>query len=274
MKKKLCKLFASLLAVITLAVSTTVYAKDVGDFSDVSAGSWFYDYVADVTAKELMTGLNDTTFGPAEELSRGQFATVLYRMDGSPAITFDNRFPDIEDGSFYSLPVIWASTVSVITGYDDGYFGPGDNLTREQMVTMLYRYAYAKGDDVSNKIDYDNYPDAVNVSPFASEAMHWAIGNGIITGDNGRLNPQGNVSRAVCATMISRFTGGSSITPPVIPDIPETGSTYVLNTSTHRFHYPSCRDVNKIAQENYASSDRSRDELIADGYSSCGHCNP
>ncbi|GKH35114.1 MULTISPECIES: S-layer homology domain-containing protein [Lachnospiraceae] len=271
------KRFLSLLSVVSMTVSlfvNPVMAKDVSNYHDVPTNAWYYEYVADVAQKELMTGLNENTFGPTMNLARGQFSTVIYRMSDSPDASYEAIFSDVPDGQFYSLPITWANGNGIVTGYGNGKFGPADSLTREQMVTMLYRYANVNSMDTSTATDYSDFPDAGQVSSFASQAMSWAVGNGIISGDQGRLNPQGNVSRAVCATMISRFTGGPSITPPVIPDTPETGSTYVLNTSTHKFHYPSCRDVNKIAQENYASSDRSRDELIADGYSSCGHCNP
>lgn len=295
MKPKWTKTLAAVLAAAMLLPSTIANAKSVGDYTDVPVGAWFYDSVADVSAKELMTGLNETTFGPAETLGRAQFATVLYRMAGSPEVAYDAKFPDVPDGQFYSIPITWASSIGVVTGYDDtGLFGTTDPINREQMATMLYRYANQLGLDTSARADYTVFPDGSNVNAFASEAMQWAVGTSLITGNgDGTLAPQDHVNRAVCATMISRFTGGPaadtpdsdkpSNDPSMDPSTPDTdqpdhstevGSTYILNTSTKKFHWPDCRYAQKISAENYGSSDRSRDELIADGYSPCAHCNP
>ncbi|MBA4699185.1 MAG: S-layer homology domain-containing protein [Ruminococcus sp.] len=264
-KKLLTLLTTALLTVTTVFSGLVVNAKDVNDYSDVHRGDWYYEYVGDVAAKELMTGLNSSTFGPTKNLARGQFATILYRMAESPATNYEYRFGDVSNGQFYSIPVTWASNTGIVTGYENGLFGTTDNITREQMATMLYRYALKTGMDVSASADYSRFPDGSKVSGFAKDAVKWAIGSGIISGNkDGTLAPQATVSRAVCATMISRFTGNT--TP--------TTYTYVLNTNTLKFHYPSCRDVQKIHAENYATSDASRNEIINQGYSPCGHCNP
>lgn len=218
----------SVVAGATIVVGTSVCAKDVSDYHDVPASAWFYSYVADVSTKGLMTGLDENTFGASQNLGRGQFATVLYRMAESPETTYEVRFPDVPDGVFYSKPVIWASNSEIVTGYDNGRFGASDNITREQMATMLFRYAKASGLSTEAKEDYSGFPDAGRVSGFASEAVQWAVGSKIISGDNGNINPQGNVSRAVCATMISRFVsaneggneGGGEQTPET-PENPE-----------------------------------------------------
>lgn len=206
------KRFLGLFTAVTLAVSTigmTVSAKNVDDFSDVNSGCWYYDVVKDVAEKELMTGMNDSYFGATELLARSHVACVLYRMDGEPQTEYQPLYPDVADGQFYSEAVTWANQTNVITGYSNGEFGPADNITREQLVTIMYRYAQLKGkENVSEKVSLDSYADGSGVSPFATEAMQWAVATGVIKGEgnSGLLNPQGSVSRAVCAAIISRFS--------------------------------------------------------------------
>lgn len=176
-------------------------------FDDVNQKDWFCSYVEYVLNKGIMTGKGENKFAPSEYLSRAQFVTVLYRMSGQPAVKYSSIFPDVPDGTFFTSPVMWASGsgVQVIKGYDNGYFGPSNWITREQMAVMLYRYAEFKGIETDKRTDLDTFPDASKVSGFALDAMQWAVAVGIITGDNGYLNPQGSTSRAVCATMIQRF---------------------------------------------------------------------
>ena len=207
MKRKLLRALAvSLLSVAVFGI--TVNAKDVSDFTDVHENDWYYATVKDVAEKKLMTGLNETTFGPSELLARGQFACVLYRMEGSPEISYETIYPDVADGQFYSDAITWANKSGTITGYENGLYGVADNITREQLVTIMYRYAKASGrENVSEKADLSGYPDSNKVTAFAKEAMQWAVATGVIKGDGvtGELQPQGNVSRAVCATIISRY---------------------------------------------------------------------
>ena len=200
---------------ITLITGTMAHAKDVRDYADVHPGDWFYRTVADVSEKGLMTGTDDTTFAPAQNLERGQLATILYRMAGSSDTGYVYIFPDVADGVFYSEAVTWAYQEGVITGYKDGTFGPGDKITREQLAAMLYRYAEKWGMDTSAFGSIYDYPDGGSVSDFAKDAVSWAVGSGIIKGDKGNINPQGDVSRAVCATMIARFMAPPSVAPSV-----------------------------------------------------------
>lgn len=176
-------------------------------FEDVHKTDWFYEYAEYVYNYELMTGMSEKIFGPAENLSRAQFAVILYRMNGSPKTEYKAIFPDVIQGTWYTDAVIWANELGVIKGYEEGHFGPADNITREQMAVMMYRYADAKGYDVSKKMELTTFKDGASVSSFAREAMQWAVGNAIITGKEAgvRIDPQGNASRAECATIITRF---------------------------------------------------------------------
>ena len=169
---------------------------------------WFYNNVYYNYFAETMTGLDDTHFGPNETLARAQFAVILYRMNDTPEVEYKKTFPDVLENIWYTDAILWAADTKVVTGYSDtGMFGPSDKINREQMAVMMYRYAGYKGYSTDNKADFSKYKDANKVSEFAEEAMKWAVGNGIITGkDNGTmLDPQGNATRAECATIIMRF---------------------------------------------------------------------
>ena len=188
-------------------------------FHDVGSIDWFYESVKYVYDNGLMTGLNETTFGPYENLARAQFAVILHRVNGSPDMEYTNKFPDVADNQWYTDAILWANEAGVVGGYTDtGKFGPGDNINREQMAVMMYRYANYLGYDTSARADISKYTDAGNVNEFAKEAMSWAVGEGIITGkyNETQLDPQGNASRAECATIIMRFMengGGSGDNP-------------------------------------------------------------
>ena len=177
-------------------------------FKDIYITQWFHDSVKYVYDNGLMTGLNETTFGPYENLARAQFAVILHRMNGSPDMEYTNKFPDVADNQWYTDAILWANEAGVVGGYTDtGKFGPGDNINREQMAVMMYRYANYLGYDTSARADISKYTDAGNVNEFAREAMSWAVGEGIITGkyNETQRDPQGNASRAECATIIMRF---------------------------------------------------------------------
>lgn len=178
-------------------------------YQDVAYDDWYMDYVKEVSQSGVMTGMNPDYFGAAENLKRGQFATVLYRVEGSPAQNYINRFGDVADGQFYSLPISWAAQQNVVTGYNDNQnFGTDDDMTREQLVTMMYRYANHQGKDTSQRVNLNTYADVAKISGFATEAMQWGVAVGIIKGEGGtgHINPQGHVNRAVCAAVIQRYT--------------------------------------------------------------------
>ena len=178
-------------------------------FTDVHEGDWYQQAAGFVYSRGIMTGMNETEFGPSVKLSRGQFATILYRMEGEPEAWYDAAvFPDVSDGQFYTRPAMWAKDSGVVSGYDDGRFGPADEITREQMAVMMYRYANMLGLDTSAEGDMSGFPDAELVSPFADREMKWAVGAGLIKGDGGNVNPQGTAERAQCATIIMRFMEG------------------------------------------------------------------
>lgn len=177
-------------------------------YIDVEKNAWYYDTVAYNYLEGTMKGIDATHFAPAQNLVRAQFAVIIYRMNGEPQVTYTKKFPDVGEKLWYTDAILWAESAGVVTGYtDSGLFKPAENITREQMAVMMYRYANYKGYDISNKAGYSKFSDAGCVSGYAKEAMSWAVGNGIITGkDNGTvIDPQGNAVRAECAAVIQRF---------------------------------------------------------------------
>lgn len=180
----------------------------VTDFDDVSTTDWYAEAVTYVNDRGLMTGLGNGRFGPTQNLARAQFAVILYRMEGEPEVEYSPRFPDVGDNIWYTDAIMWASDAGIITGYSNtGKFGPADKINREQMAVMMFRYAGYLGCDTDARADISGFADGYRVSSYAKEAMQWAYANGIITGKYNEtyLEPQGNASRAECATIISRF---------------------------------------------------------------------
>lgn len=175
-------------------------------YLDVNETDWFYGNVSNMYQYGMMTGLEPSVFGPTEMICRAQFAVILYRYEGEPEVSYKGRFPDVPEGQFYTEAVEWAADKGIIRGYDNGYFGPGDTVTREQMAALLYRYADSRGYAVSLSGDYSSFPDAGSVTFFAEDAMKWAVGKRIIQGyGDGTLAPQHTSERAVCAAMLERF---------------------------------------------------------------------
>ncbi len=178
-------------------------------FSDVSADDWYYKTVVAINSSKLMTGMDSTHFAPTSPLARAQFATIIYRMNGEPAIKYSPIFPDVRNGQWYTNAILWAAGTKVVTGYTNtGMFGPTDYITREQMAVMMYRYAKYNNCNVNYYKDLGAFKDHASVSAYAYDAMKWAVGTEIITGkDNGTiLDPLGTASRAECAAIINRFT--------------------------------------------------------------------
>lgn len=180
-------------------------------YDDVTEGAWYYDAVAYNYYAGTMTGLKPDHFGPADTLVRAQFAAVLHKMNGEEKVEYTDKFPDVRESDWYKDPVLWAEANEIVTGYTDTkLFGPNDDVTREQMATMMYRYAkdYKKY-EVSEGGDYSSFPDADSVQTFAQDAMKWAVKEGIIQGKTIDgvlcLDPQGSANRAECATIIQRF---------------------------------------------------------------------
>ena len=176
-------------------------------FSDVEANAWYAEYINYVAENGLMNGYENGTFGPNDKTTRAQIVTVLFRMEGEPAVSASSKFSDVSaGGQYYSSAVTWAARNNIVNGYEDGRFGPNDNVTREQIAAILFRYAEYKGYDTSLAGNVASFNDAAKVSSWATNAISWAIGEGLMNGDNGALRPQGNATRAEIAALLMRFS--------------------------------------------------------------------
>ena len=177
-------------------------------FADVAEGAWYADAVRYVYEKGLMTGTGDGAFSPDQNLTRGMLVTMLYRLAGQPAQSGTGApFTDVAADAWYADGVNWAAANGVAGGYGGGVFGPGDPITREQLVTMLCRYVQSQGGDVTAGGDLSAYRDGEAVSDYARSAMEWACGQGLIQGSSGALNPQGTATRAEVAQLMANYLG-------------------------------------------------------------------
>ncbi len=174
-------------------------------FSDLDLSRWYHAGVDYVLEQKFMKGVGNGLFRPNGIMTRGEVVTVLYRMEESPEVTGEHPFQDVEAGRYYEDAVVWAYQEGLVKGVSDTSFAPSTPITREQMVTFLYRYAQYKGQDVSASGDLTSYPDHEQVKPFAKEAMTWAVDKEIIKGIDGALMPRGQSTRAQSATMVQRF---------------------------------------------------------------------
>ena len=186
------------------------FAKDssspVDSFLDVNTGAWYYDAVKYAVESGLMSGTGTYTFEPNTTLSRGMIAQMLYALEGKPSISSANNFTDVSSSDWYDKAASWAQSKGIITGYEDGRFGPNDPLTREQLALILYNYAKSEGHSTSTKADLSKFADGTSTSPWAQQAMSWAVGEGLLSGRGvNMLYPTGTATRAEVAQIMMNF---------------------------------------------------------------------
>ena len=176
------------------------------NFTDVKESDWFYKGVAYVVDKDIMSGVSENEFAPSGKLTRAMLVQMLYNMESRPACDAENAFMDVPVGQWYTDAVIWANDAKIVSGMGDGLFAPNMEITREQMVAMLYNYAKYKGYDVTASADLSAFADTASVSAWAQPAMQWAVAEGYISGmGDSQLAPQGTATRAEIASVIMRF---------------------------------------------------------------------
>ena len=176
-------------------------------FKDVIGTDWFYSAVKYTYQKGYISGATSTEFRPNKNITRGMIVTILWRMEGQPTVTGVKDFPDVNTKDYYAKAVRWATKNKVVNGYNNGKFGPNDNITREQLATILYNYAKYKGKNVTATANTSKFTDWYKVTGYAQTAVKWAVGKGVITGKyNGtKVDPQGTASRAEAAGMIYNY---------------------------------------------------------------------
>jgi pimeloyl-ACP methyl ester carboxylesterase len=188
------------------SASESAPAAGTNPFADLKESDWFFDDVRYVRENGLFRGTGATAFSPNAPMTRAMLATVLHRLAGEPAATGGAAFGDVPAGKWFSDAVAWASANGVINGYGANVFGTNDNVTREQIAVMLYRYAKQMGPDVSKAADLSAYADAGEISEWAREALAWANAAGLIAGRSAdELAPADNATRAEVAAILHRF---------------------------------------------------------------------
>lgn len=200
--KHICTKFVAMLLVIAMiaGVLPFAFAANVGPFTDVKDTDWFASNVQYVYDNGLMNGTTTTTFEPESNLTRAQTAMVLWRIAGQPAPTAKAPFTDLVD-AWYRDAIAWAAEQKVVNGRGDGTFDPAGFITREELVTMIWRYA----GEAASEQDLSNWPDADKVYDYAAGAMKWAVETGVINGKDGKLAPKDNATRAQFAAIIERY---------------------------------------------------------------------
>lgn len=221
MKRMLGLLCAVAFVVSALAGMAVPAASAAVSYPDVQEGAWYYDAVQYVSQNGYMTGYQNGKFGPADNLQRQDYVVILARMDGADLAPYQNSNGGLRDvviGSYYAPAVAWAVDNGIITGYQNGKFGVGDSITREQVCTILYRYNGAPAvADAAGTLSV--FPDAARISTFAVNAVAWAVDNGVVSGmQSGEIAPVASASRAQIATILMRTTadsegGGTEIDP-------------------------------------------------------------
>ncbi|WP_166544285.1 S-layer homology domain-containing protein [Acutalibacter sp. 1XD8-36] len=222
MKRKVKRLFA-LFAVCVLAVNMFAmpgYAA-AENFTDVKPGAWYYTAVDYAVTEGLFSGTSATTFAPNSPMTRGMFVKVLgnkAQIDSADYPT--SSFSDVKQGAWYAPCVEWAAQNGIVNGTGNGRFSPDQSVTREQMAVILYKYAEFTDCDMTVRAGMlDKFPDGGKTSGYAKYAMEWAITHGLLSGSDGKLDPQGTATRAQVARIFynSRELLAGSGNKPVDP---------------------------------------------------------
>ena len=175
-------------------------------FTDVSEKDWYYDAVKFAYDNGLMSGVSSTAFEPNANTTRGMIVTVMYRLENEPNVNIDNSFEDVKPSDYYGNAIYWAKQNNIVTGYNSTTFAPNDNITREQMAAILYRYASYKGYSVDKISDLSQFSDVSKINDYALKPIKWAVASNLISGmGDSTISPLGNASRAQIATILMRF---------------------------------------------------------------------
>lgn len=179
--------------------------KIMEKYVDVNKNNWFYDAVEYVVSNGMMVGVSDDSFAPNIVVTRAMIVQALYNFEKKPA-GFSSNFADVSKDKWYYDAVSWGQTKGIVSGFGNGTFNPNGDITREQMVVILYNYAKLKGFDMTSSDKVSSFKDGAMVSKWAVKAMNWAVHNGIVSGmGDGNLSPKTGTTRAQLAMMLKNF---------------------------------------------------------------------
>ena len=187
---------------ITFTITEKTASTYFNDVTSTNTGNWSADAIDFLYANKVVTGKSYNTFAPKDNMTRGDFVLMLYRLAGTPSVAgISNPFTDVKATDYYYSAILWAYRNNIVTGVDSKTFAPKKNITREQIAATLYRMS---GSPVTTSY-ITGYYDASKVHSYALSAMKWAVGNGYVTGSSGYLNPTNNATRAEVSTMLHRY---------------------------------------------------------------------
>lgn len=187
---------------ITFTITKKTASSIFNDVTASNTGKWSADAIDFLARNSIVEGGSYGTFNPNGNMTRGDFVLMLYRMAGKPSVSgISNPFTDVKSTDYYYNAILWAYRNDIVTGVDAKTFAPKKNITREQIAATLYRMAGSP----STSGYLTGYYDYAKIHSYATNAMRWAISNGVITGSNGYLTPTNNATRAQVATMLHRY---------------------------------------------------------------------
>ncbi len=234
------------------------YAKHFTDCTE----KWYHEAIDYVVDACFMDGVSTKEFAPKGTMTRAMMVTVLYRLAGKPAITALSSFKDVDKDAWYAEPIAWAQDTGIVLGYSPDKFGPNDFVTREQIATILWRF---EGRPEGKAANMDKFKDTKKISTYAENAMKWAVGEGILNGDNLMLKPASNATRAEFACMIMRYKGGSFLCETMKDWEKEEEEEYKDVEGTYRLVTVDGIGVNKYFLEKYGDEEAVEDYLITYG---------
>ena len=254
MKKRILSILLALIMVVGLMPAAVLAAEPEGEalpFTDVPEDAWYIDAVRFVYEQGLMIGTGETTFSPEDTITRAMIVTILHRLEGEPAAV-GMAFSDVAEGKWYTAGVAWASANGIVNGFPDGTFLPNDPITREQLVTILYRYAQFKELDVSVGEDTNilSYYDVFDVGDWAMPAMQWACGADILPGtEDGYLSPAVQATRAETAVVFTRLLAPAAEEPqaeePAEEEEPKETVTVKFDRNDGKGKAPEVKEVRR-----------------------------
>lgn len=191
-----------------LTVKSRIKAVFTGNmrFTDVRKKDWFYEDVAYVVENGLFHGTSKTTFSPNAPMTRGMLVTVLYRLADKPETTAASSFTDVAKEQYYAAPIAWAAENGIVSGMSQTHFAPNEQVTREQLAAILYRFAQKQGYGTARAAGLTGFADYSRISGYALDVLRWANAEKLVSGrSETELSPQGQATRAEVAAILHRF---------------------------------------------------------------------
>ena len=206
MKKTLKKMLCGVCSAAMLLGAVTFSASAAHPFTDVKGDQWYSNFVDYAYNHGLMTGTGSQSFSPNQTMTRGMLVTVIHAIAGKPAPTTSNHFADVKANDYFAPAVTWCYENGIVAGTGAKTFSPNQKVTREQMVTIMLRFADHTGADVSKRADLSGYKDASKIEGYAVDAFKWAVANGVVSGtSDNTLSPKAGAVRAQCAAVLQRY---------------------------------------------------------------------